>query len=307
MRSALCWLIALLLWVPWLAGATTAIFYQPQLRDREVAQAQWPSVFAQVRARGFDTLVVQWTQDGDAFGDPAGHAWLLQRVHEAHAAGLRIVLGLYNDPAFFHRLEVEALQKTQLAVPDDYLPGLLRHNAEVARRWGADLGGEAIAGWYLPIEIDDMHWRSPAARKQLEHYLAAERRQLDGIAQRPVYVTSFFRGNMTPSRYAELLSDVQRSGVRVWVQDGAGIASAEGLEGGVRALYLGAVSQCASPHVHGIIYEIFRQTGKDAAFTAAALPAVEASAALAQRTPCGGDSVFFELGYLPEMAGVLRR
>lgn len=298
-KPALCRLVGLaLLLAALLADATTAIFYQPQLRDREVAQAQWPSVFAQVRARGFDTLVVQWTQYGDAFGDPAGHAWLLQRVREAHAAGLRIVLGLDSDPAFFRRQEASPVAL------DTYLRMLSRRNAEAARRWVDDLGSAAVAGWYLPIEIDDRRWRDPAVRRQLLDYLAAERRRLDGIAQRPVYVTSFFAGNMTPSRYAELLADVQRSGVRVWVQDGAGTGR---LGRGERELYLGAASQCAGSHAHGIVHEIFRQIGEDSAFTAVALPAAEADAALAQRAPCGGDSVFFELRYLPGMATVLRR
>ncbi|MFC5581758.1 DUF4434 domain-containing protein [Rhodanobacter terrae] len=281
-----------------LAGATTAIFYQPQLRDREIAQAQWPSMFAQVRARGFDTLVLQWTRYGDAFGDRAGHAWLLQRVREARAAGLRIVLGLDSDPAFFQR------QEASTGELGGYLDTLSRRDAEVARQWAGDLGSEAIAGWYLPIEIDDRRWRDPAARRRLQDYLAAERRQLDGIVRRPVYVTSFFAGNMTPSSYAELLADLQRSGVRAWVQDGAGTGR---LNRGERELYLDAASQCAGMHAQGIVYEIFRQTGADKAFTASALPTVEAGAALAQRAPCGGDSVFFELRYLPEMAGVLQR
>ncbi|SHM46333.1 protein of unknown function [Rhodanobacter sp. OK091] len=296
---ALRWLTGLtLLLSTLLVDATTAVFYQPQLRDREVAQAQWPSMFAQVHARGFDTLVVQWTRYGDAFGDQAGHAWLLQRVREAHAAGLRIVLGLDSDPAFFQRQEASTMEL------DDYLRMLSRRNAEAARQWAGELGSEAIAGWYLPIEIDDRRWRDPAARGRLQAYLAAERRQLDGIAQRPIYVTSFFAGNMTPSRYAELLADIQRSGVRAWVQDGAGTGR---LGKGERELYLGAVSQCTGVHAHGIVYEIFRQTGGDTAFTASALPVVEATAALAQRAPCGGDSVFFELRYLPELANVLRR
>jgi hypothetical protein len=281
-----------------LADASTAIFYQPQLRDREITQAQWPAVFAQVRARGFDTLVVQWTRYGDAFGDPAGHGWLLQRVREAHAAGLRIVLGLDSDPAFFQR------QEASTVALDSYLLTLSRRNAEAARRWLGDLGSEAIAGWYLPIEIDDRRWRDPAARRQLLDHLAAERRQLDGIAQRPVYVTSFFAGNMTPSRYAELLADIQHSGIRVWVQDGAGTGR---LGRGERELYLGAASSCADSHAQGVVYEIFRQIGEDKTFTAQALPAVEANAVFAQRAPCGGDSVFFELRYLPGLTGVLRR
>ncbi|MFC4763594.1 DUF4434 domain-containing protein [Dyella koreensis] len=295
-KKVLRWLSGLaLLLAPLLAGATTAIFYQPQLRDRAVPQAQWPALFAQVRAQGFDTLVVQWTEYGDAFADPAGHAWLLQRVRDARAAGLRIVLGLGSDPAFFQR------QEAAPSALDDYLLTLSRHNAAIAKRWAGELGSDTVAGWYLPIEVDDRRWRDPAARKQLQDYLATERRQLDGILPRPVYVTSFFAGNMTPSRYAELVADIEHAGVRAWVQDGAGTGR---LGGGERALYLDAANQCAGSHAHGVVYEIFRQTGEDKAFTAAALPAAEAGTALAQRAPCEGDSAFFELRYLPGVADV---
>ena len=292
-RRAPAWLLlAALLLAPCLAQAATAVFYQPQTRDRDVAVAQWPAWFAQLRARGFDTLVVQWTQYGDAFADPAGHAWLLQRVREAHAAGLRIVLGLHSDPAFFQRQEMPA---TAL---DDYLRSLARQDAEAARRWVDDLGDGAITGWYLPMEIDDRRWREPEARAVLRDYLALERRQLDRIAARPTYVTSFFGGHMAPAAYAELLADVRGSGVRPWVQDGVGTGR---LSRGETALYLAAATSCDGKGAAGLVYEVFRQTGSDAAFKAEALESREADAALAQRAPCGGDTAFFELRYLPEM------
>ncbi|MBM7128435.1 DUF4434 domain-containing protein [Dyella mobilis] len=290
----------LLLWLlmPWLACAATAIIYQPQLRDRAVPEMQWPQLFSQLRAQGFDTLVVQWTKYGDAFSNGDDHKWLLRRVREARAAGLRIVLGLSSDPAFFQR------QETSNAALGDYLQELSRSNDAVAHQWANELGVDSIDGWYLPLEIDDKRWRDPAARKPLLAYLASEHRQLDRIARRPVYVTSFFAGNATPERYAELLDDVQRTGVRAWVQDGAGTGR---LAEGERKLYLDAVGQCTATHAGGVVFEIFQQNGEDKAFSAKALPAPEASTALAQRAPCGGDSVFFDLRYLPEMTGVMQR
>jgi hypothetical protein len=298
-RRGLAWWLAIaLLLAPWLVNAATAIFYQPQLRDREVPAAQWPGVFAQVRGRGFDTLVVQWTQYGDAFGDAAGHAWLLQRVREAHAAGLRIVLGLRSDPAFFQRQEV------QVAALDDYLRTLARQDAEVARRWAGDLGEGAIAGWYLPMEIDDRRWREPEAREALRDYLAQERRQLDRIAARPVYVTSFFAGHMAPPAYAQLLAEVRGSGVRAWVQDGAGTGR---LSRGEMAVYLAAATSCEGKGAAGVVYEVFHQTASDAAFKAEPLGGGEMDSALAQRAPCGSDTAFFELRYLPEMALLRQR
>lgn len=292
------WLFALALWLaPWLAEAATAMFYQPQLHDREVPAAQWPGVFAQVRGRGFDTLVVQWTQYGDAFGDPAGHAWLLQRVREAHAAGLRIVLGLRSDPAFFQRQEMPA------ASLDDYLRTLARQDAEVARRWLDDLGEGPIAGWYLPMEIDDRRWRDPEARQVLRDYLALARRQLDRIAARPIYVSTFFAGHMSPAGYADLVTDIRRSGVKPWIQDGTGTARLSRAE---RAIYLAAATPCDAQGAAGVVYEIFHQTGTDTAFKAEPLDSHESEPALAQRAPCGGDSAFFELRYMPGM-DVLRR
>ncbi|WNL44635.1 DUF4434 domain-containing protein [Dyella sp. BiH032] len=297
MVTRLRWPLALvLLLASWLADAATALFYQPQLRDRDVAAAQWPGVFAQVRGRGFDTLVVQWTQYGDAFGDEAGHAWLLQRVREAHAAGLRIVLGLHSDPAFFQR------QEMPVSSLDDYLRTLARQDAEVARRWLADLGEAPIAGWYLPMEIDDRRWREPEAREALRDYLALERRQLDRVAVRPVYVSTFFAGHMAPAGYAALLADVRRAGVRPWVQDGAGTGR---LSRGESAVYLAAAASCDGQGAVGVVYEVFRQVGSDAAFKAVPLGERELGVALAQRAPCGGDSLFFELRYLEGM-GVLR-
>ena len=286
------WLALLLLLAPCLVQARVAIIYQPQTRDRQVASAQWPPLFAQLRQQGFDTLVVQWTQFGDAFADPSGHEWLLQRVHEAHQAGMDIVLGLYSDPAFFDK------QKMATEDLDGYFRYLLHRNAEVASRWHDELASGVIAGWYLPIEIDDLRWAGPEARKQLLTYLGGERRQLDLIASRPVYVTSFFGGGMTPSTYAALLDEVRHSGVRVWVQDGAGTTLSRPLKPAERRLYLDAVSQCDAAHVHGIDYEIFRQVSEQP-FAADPLPVGDADAVLAQRAPCGGDSLFFELRYLP--------
>jgi hypothetical protein len=284
--------------LPCLAWPSTAIVYQPQLRDRELAPARWPPLFTQLREQGFDTLVVQWTQYGDAFDDPAAHAWLLARVREAHAAGLRVVLGLSSDPAFFQR------QQAAATALDGYLHGLARRNGATARRWADELGVAAIDGWYLPMEVDDKRWREPGARQSLQAYLQWEYRQLQQVAPRPVYVSSFFAGNMTPARYAQLLAQMQSTGVRVWVQDGAGTAR---LAQGERKLYLDAASQCGSAHAQGVVFEIFHQLGSDQAFSASSLGAAAATAALAQRAPCHGDSVFFELRYLPDVARVVRR
>lgn len=294
------WLLAMFLFAgPCWATATTAIIYQPQQRDMQVAQDEWPKLFTKLRADGFDTLVFQWTQFGIQFSAPADHAWLLQRVHEANDAGLHIVLGLASDPDFF-----KTQNEKQDAALTAYLTELSRQNFRVAKQWVGELGSDMVAGWYLPMEIDDVRWNDPKARELLGNYLTLEVRQLNSIAPRPVYVTSFFAGHMSPDQYADLVADVQRWGVHAWVQDGAGTHRLEKEE---RNLYLASTNACQKVSASGIVFEIFDQTGTDKAFTAAALKSADAASALAQRAPCQRDTVFFELRYHPDAQHVLQR
>ena len=95
---------------------------------------------------------------------------------------------------------------------------------------------------------------------------------------------------------------VRDSGVRAWVQDGAGTGR---LSRGESAVYLAAALSCDQRAAAGVVYEVFRQTGGDAAFKAEPLDGRQADAALLQRAPCG-DTAFFELRYLPEMQALLK-
>lgn len=295
-RTALPLLLLLALGLlPLRATALTGVFYQPQLRDRAVDEAAWRRLLQAVRAGGVDTLVLQWSRYGDAFADPDGRAWLASRLRAARAAGLQVVIGLAFDPAFFQR------QERPDAELGDYLRRLREDDADLARAWQAQLPAEDIAGWYLPMEVDDRRWRGPEARAALLRYLAGVHEQLGG-GGKPVYVTSFFTGNTAPERYQEFLQALGGSGVRLWVQDGAGTAKLGEPE---RRLYLQKAAGCRSGRAAGIVVEMFRQTGSDQAFAAVPLPAPEAARRLARRAPCGRDTLFFSLRYLPAAAGVL--
>ncbi|MFA9441070.1 DUF4434 domain-containing protein [Uliginosibacterium sp. sgz301328] len=289
LRLAACLALALPLW----AQAMTGIIYQPQLRDMEVPAERWPAIFAAVRAQGIDTLVVQWGRYGDAFADKASFAWLVLRVQEARAAGLNIVAGLSADPDFFER------QQQPGNVLGGYFRRMADDNRTLAQRWIAAIGKDAIAGWYLPIEIDDKRWRDDSAADVVALHLAREVGFLRTLGERPVYVTSFFVGNMAPDRYAGLLARLSATGVNLWVQDGAGVGRLRPSE---RALYLDAIAHRNA--ASGTVFEIFRSTGDASAFRAEPLPPAEAAAILARRTD-GKDSVFFSLRYLPAIGGAL--
>ncbi|WP_432720937.1 DUF4434 domain-containing protein [Jeongeupia wiesaeckerbachi] len=295
-------LLATLLALPAMAQAMTAIIYQPQLRDRDVPAASWTHIFGVARAQGFDTLVVQWTQHGEGgFTAPADQDWLAARFADADAAGLKLVLGLNSDPDFYIRQQQPARMLT------GYLRRLSRDNLSLAKLWAGRLDPALIQGWYLPAEIDDVQWRDADANDVLTHYLSNEAKQLRAVVDRPVYASSFFAGNMAPQTYAQMLRQLEQdSGIRLWVQDGAGTAKLNVAE---RQVYLDAVSDaggdCHNPASHGVVYELFVQTGDDTAFRAEPRPVNEARHILGKRADCNRDSVFFSLRYLPALNGVL--
>ncbi|GHD63203.1 DUF4434 domain-containing protein [Jeongeupia chitinilytica] len=296
-RNALIVLMAL----PALAQAMTAIVYQPQLRDRDVPAASWPHIFEVARSQGFDTLVVQWTRHGDGFTVPADRDWLAARFDDAGKAGLKLVLGLSADPDFFIR------QQQPVRVLDGYFRRLSRDDAVLAKYWAARLDPKLISGWYLAAEIDDARWRDADANAVLTKFLSDEARRLRSVLDRPVYASSFFVGNMAPATYASMIGQLGRdSGIRLWVQDGAGTGRLNVAE---RQVYLDAVSDrandCQNTAGRGVVYELFIQTGDDTAFKAKPVPVAEARHILDKRAACGGDSVFFSLRYLPALNGVL--
>ena len=274
------------------AHAMRAVFFQPQIKDMEIPEQLWPQIFDSARALGMDTLVIQWSAYGTVFTGAREEAWLTQRVQEAAGAQLKIVMGLYADPDMF----------AQMDSPNDLLEGYLlpylEKNRRLARRWSALLPPDQLVGWYLPLEIDDRRWRDPKALEILIHYLTREVRQLSVVKDQPVYVSTFFRANMSPGEYREMLTDLQRTtGIRVWAQDGRGTAP---LSTNEINLYLHTLTDCKQPAVSGVVYEVFKQTGPDQAFQAEALPLAQRKNALKQTAPCGLETVFFSLRYVVE-------
>jgi hypothetical protein len=285
-------LILLLLLAAPLANAMNAIFWQPQLRDNSVTQTQWLSLMQSVRQQGFDTLVLQWTQYGSAFADEKESQQLQQRAADARKAGLRVIVGLNADPDFFSR------QKQTGAAREHYLQRLRVADLHQLKRWNAAFQPD---GWYLSAEIDDLNWRNPEARAQLIQWLKETRSQIAVHSSQPLYISSFFAGNMTPDGYRQLLTDIRQTGIKVWVQDGYGVRS---LTPAARQQYLEGSTRCDGP-ASGTVYEIFKSIPGET-FKAQPLSAAEMKTQLAQKSECGKDRIFFSLRYLPEANGVLQ-
>lgn len=241
------------------------------------------------------TLVLQWTRYGDAFTQPEQRALLFKRAAAAQQAGLKLIVGLNADPEFFMH------QKQSSAALESYLNRLLAADLQQARLWSA-APGVTPAGWYISAEIDDLNWRSEAARQPLLTWLNNEQRLISDVSAKPVYISSFFAGNMSPDGYRQLLEHVKATGVNVWVQDGSGV---DKLTAEQRERYLQASADCqSSAPASGIVYELF-VAGKGKTFTAKPKPDAEIASLLAKRSSCGKDTLYFSLRYLPVAHGIL--
>lgn len=287
------------------AQAMNAVIYQPQNRDMQVSSAQWQTLMQQLKTLGIDTLVLQWTRYGDAFASDAEQQWLQRQARIAHAAGLQIIVGLYADPDFFSR------QMQPDAALGNYLNRLRSEDRAQAQRWLSTADSVPVSGWYISAEVDDLNWRTPQRQALALNWLQRERQELQHLSSQPVYVSSFFAGNMSPQGYGTLIRQLSQSGVQFWIQDGRGVGKLSAAE---RALYLqssvgcqaatASVMSAITPPAAGVVYEIFRQQpGK--AFHAE--PAYRSNdAVLRSLSPCQGkDRLLFSLRYLPAANGVL--
>lgn len=281
-------LTALLLVTPF-ANAMNAVMYQPQLRDTTVTDAQWQSVLNKLKGQGIDTLVLQWSRYDNAFRDGESRAWLEHKAQLTTTSGMKLVIGLAADGRFFER------QKQPLPALENYLNRLRADDVAVAKRWVDVLGEKSIAGWYISSELDDLRWRDPQMQQAALSWLSKTRLSLAAVADKPVAVSSFFAGNMTPGSYRKWVTTLSHSGVKVWVQDGAGTQMLTDAE---RALYLKAPSA-------GKVIELFRQDKQAKTFKATPAPAEYQQKWLATPVPPGQDRVFFSLRYMSAASGVL--
>lgn len=287
------------------AHAINAVIYQPQNRDRQVSPAQWQTLMQQLKTMGMDTLVLQWTRYGDAFASEEDQQWLQRQARIAHAAGLQIVVGLYADPDFFERQ-----QQPDTAV-GNYLNRLRSEDRVQAQRWLDAADSVPVSGWYISAEVDDLNWRTPQRQALAKNWLQRERLELQMLSRQPVYISSFFAGNMSPQGYSRLIRDLSHSGVQFWIQDGRGIGKLSAAE---RALYLQRSAGCSldsstssatlNTPAAGVVYEIFHELPSQQFH---AEPTYRSDAALLRSIhPCSGkDSLLFSLRYLPAAQGIL--
>lgn len=224
--------------------ADERIFYQPLNVDASLSQAQWRQVWQDSAKQGATTVIVQWTAYGDStFGEANG--WLANSLRQAQAQGLKLVLGLSMDPAYYQR--IDPLDSAGLASYwQAQLGQSLAQQQKLRKDWKLP-----VSGWYLPLELDDAHFTAADSREHLQRQLQDFAHQLDA----PLHISAFSAGKLAPQVNADWLGKLASSGIEVWWQDGAGTGR---LPSVVRNSYASAL-----PCSVGIVHEAFRQVSAE--------------------------------------------
>ncbi len=227
-----------------LARADERVFYQPLNVDAGLTQAQWQKVWQDTARQGTRTVIVQWTAYGDSdFGGANG--WLANSLKLAEQQGLQLVLGLSMDPAYYKR--IDELDSAGLgAYWQAQLGQSLAQQQKLRLEWKLP-----VSGWYLPLELDDLHFLAADRRATLQRQLKDFAAKLDA----PLHVSAFSAGKLAPTVNAQWLGDLTAAGAHVWWQDGAGTGRLPVL---VRSGYASAL-----PCSVGIVREAFRQVSRE--------------------------------------------
>ncbi len=204
-------------------GPSAGIFYQPWQADLSLTKSDWNNWMVRLHEDGLDTLYLQWLRYGDMdFLDEdlkTGQPFIQTLLDAAVQQGIVIFVGLFSDPGFFQSLD---LKKEEL---DRSLSTLQKKHLNTAIKFDNRYGRHpAFGGWYLPEEIDDLHWQSPQRKKLFHKHLD---RMNDGLLtlheKKPVALSAFFSGALSPRKFALFCREIlDGSDNLLLVQDGLG-------------------------------------------------------------------------------------
>lgn len=226
------------------ARADERVFYQPLNVDASLSPAQWRTVWQETARQGTHTLIVQWTAYGDSNFSGA-NGWLASSLRQAHEQGLKLVLGLSMDPAYYQR--INELDSAGLATYwQAQLGQSLAQQHTLRKDWKLP-----VSGWYLPLELDDLHFLPADRRATLQRQLKDFAGKLDA----PLHISAFSAGKLAPQVNGQWLGALANDGLQVWWQDGAGTGRLPAL---IRQAYASAL-----PCPVGIVREAFRQVSAE--------------------------------------------
>jgi hypothetical protein len=210
--------------------------------------SRWADLFDALSAMHVRRVIIQWC----AY-DQYDYTPLVERVLAlAATAKMRVHVGLHYDSRWWTEFGHSTIAALRLITERPAPPSTFARSA-------------AFAGWYLPEEIDDIHWQTAEARSALAETLRQVRQRL-----RPLSVSGFSGRALPPAELAAMWRDLaRRSRVdEVLFQDGIGAGKM------TRSAWPGYAA--ALHHALGrrlsVVVETFEQTAGGAAFQATPAP-----------------------------------
>lgn len=190
-----------------------------QLHSGQLAhdEADWHRELDLLRKVGVKLVVVQFTGDRHGPYDRDGRAPVANLLAAAHAVGIKVMVGLHDDPTWPSDDAVKRLPPPLADSSDAKALG------ELCRR------SPACDGWYLSQEIDDATWSSPSRTAALRAHVAQTARVLRELAPgKRLALAPFFTGTLAPQQHAHWWISVLEPGAIdvLMLQDGVGTGRA---------------------------------------------------------------------------------
>lgn len=199
-------------------------FIQLTATDLTRSGGSWQTLFRSLRELGARRVIVQWS----AFADVAFHlpqssgarAPLEEILQRADEAGMRVLVGLAHDPAYWKQIER----------PDK--SRFLERHAELATATASRVAPlvqkhKSFEGWYIPEEIDNLNWRDAAGQDALIGYLRRVTATLQRLAPgRPIAISAFSNGKTPAEEFQQLWQRVLKEVPAIselMFQDGVGV------------------------------------------------------------------------------------
>ena len=208
---------------------------------------------AVLRATGADTVILQFTGDRTGAYDERAQARLggtvpvrvLRRGRAGRHAGLPRAA---RRPALAQR---EAAHR---------LPPPLRRRPRRPGAWASVPHLAACAGWYLPGEIDDETWQSPARTRALADHLAGRRPPCARWPRASGGGGPFFTGRLDPEAHARWWGELMagRPFDVLALQDGVGTGRVTPARAAAYLRALAPVAAAAGVRLWTVV-ELFRQ------------------------------------------------
>jgi hypothetical protein len=262
--------VTLLLWTQTVAGEPhpgpaprlQGTFLQLTEAHGDWQPGDWARLFGYFKELGLSQLVIQWTVYGDLAFFPSSAYRQVPRpplftlLQMADAAGLKVWVGLTQDPAFWEKISREP------HLVDVYLRRVRLLDEALARELAPQLQGHpCFRGWYLTEEIDDVNWREAPARTALFGFLRDLSTLLHQLTPGTrVAVSGFANGRTDPRTFARFWQALLGAAAIdvVFLQDsvGAGKLQLEELPPYLQAMRQATRAQSRDLQV---VVELFRQ------------------------------------------------